>query len=164
MDINGFIIMGVSGCGKSTVARQLAEKLDWDFFDADNFHPPGNIAKMKSGIPLSDSDRAPWLSALNEMLISSLRAGRHPVLACSALKKSYRAKLLHGMDGVHFIHLKGSYDLIWSRISKRKGHYMKPEMLRSQFEALEEPIHALVMDVRLTPEEVVEKIIKSFQL
>ncbi len=156
--------MGVSGCGKSTVARLLAEELDWDFFDADDFHPPANIAKMKSGIPLSDSDRDPWLSALNKMLISTLRAGRHPVLACYALKESYRAKLCQGTDDLQFVYLKGSYALIWSRISQREGHYMKPEMLRSQFEALEEPLDALVVDVQLRPEEIVEKIIiRTFQ-
>jgi gluconokinase len=163
MGINGFIIMGVSGCGKSTVARILAEGLGWEFFDADNFHPPENIAKMESGIPLSDSDRAPWLSALNEMLISTLKAGRHPVLACSALRERYRKTLCQGTDGLQFVYLKGRYDLIWSRISQREEHYMKPEMLRSQFEALEEPVDALVMDVRLTPEETVETIIKTFQ-
>ena len=164
MKVSGFIIMGVSGCGKSTVARLLAEKLDWDFFEADDFHPPGNIAKMKAGIPLNDSDRAPWLSSLNEMLVSTLKTERHPVLACSALKQSYRAKLRQGTDNLEFIYLKGSYDLIWSRISKRKGHYMGPGMLKSQFKALEEPIHALVVDIHLTPEEIVEKIIKVFQL
>lgn len=163
MAVNGFIIMGVSGCGKSTVARLLAEELDWDFFDADDFHPPDNLAKMKDGIPLSDSDRAPWLAALNEILASNLSARRHPVLACSALKESYRATLHQGTDGLQFVHLKGSYDLIWSRLATRQGHYMKPEMLRSQFETLDEPVDALVVDVRLRVEEIVGTIIKIFQ-
>ena len=163
MDINGFIIMGVAGCGKTTVARLLAEKLQWDFLDADDFHPSANIAKMEAGIPLNDSDRAPWLAALNEMLVSTLRAERHPLLACSALKEIHRTKLRQGTDGLQFVHLKGSYDLIWSRISKRQGHYMKPEMLRSQFEVLEEPSDALAVDVRLRPEKIVEKIIRTFQ-
>ena len=88
MIVNGFIIMGVSGCGKSTVARLLAERLGWDFLDADDFHSSENISKMEAGIPLSDSDRAPWLASLNEKLISTLKAGQHPVLACSALKES----------------------------------------------------------------------------
>ena len=164
MVINSFIIMGVAGCGKSAVARLLAEKLNWDFFDADDFHSPENISKMKAGIPLDDSDRAPWLAALNEKLISTVKAGRHPVLACSALKESYRAKLCQGIDGLQFVYLKGSYDLIWARISQRKGYYMEPEMLQSQFEALEEPVNALVVDVRLTPEEIVKNIVKTFQL
>ena len=163
MVVNGFIVMGVSGCGKSAIARLLANRLDWDFLDADDFHSPENISKMEAGIPLSDSDRAPWLAALNERLISTLTAGRHPVLACSALKESYRTTLCRGTGGLQFIHLKGSYDLIWSRISQRKGHYMKPEMLRSQFETLEEPVDALAVDVSLTPEEIVEKIIRTFR-
>ena len=116
---------------------------------------------MEAGIPLSDSDRAPWLALLNEKLISTLKAGRHPVLACSALKESYRARLRQGADGLQFVYLKGDYDLIWSRISQRKEHYMKPEMLRSQFEALDEPVGALMMDIRLTPEEIVDEIIKT---
>ena len=164
MLVNGFIIMGVAGCGKSTIARLLADKLNLDFLDADNFHSPENIAKMKSGIPLDDSDRAPWLAALNEILISTLKAGHHPVLACSALKESYRARLCQGIDGLQFIYLKGSYDLIWSHISQRVEHYMKPEMLKSQFEVLEEPVNALVVDVRLRPEEIVRNIVKTFQL
>ena len=161
MRINGFIIMGVSGYGKSTVARLLAERLQWDFLDADDFHPPANIAKMKAGIPLDDSDRAPWLSALNERLRSSLAAGRHPVLACSALKESCRAKLRRGIDGLQIVYLKGSYEIIWPRFATRQGHYMKPEMLRSQFEALEEPYDALVVDVRLGVERIVEEIFKT---
>lgn len=161
MIVNGFIVMGVSGCGKSTVARLLAEKLGWDFLDADDFHSSENISKMEAGIPLSDSDRAPWLASLNEKLISTLKAGQHPVLACSALKESYRTKLFRETGGLQLIYLKGSYDLIWSRISQRKEHYMKPEMLRSQFEALDEPVGALVMDIRLTPEEIVDEIIKT---
>jgi len=159
----GFIVMGVSGSGKSTIARRLAEEMDWDFLDADDFHPPANIVKMKSGNPLSDSDRDPWLSALNEMLISTLGAGRHPVLACSALKESYRTKLRRGTNGLQIVYLRGSYDLIRSRISKREGHYMKPEMLRSQFDALEEPVHALVMDILLTPDEIAEKIVRTIR-
>src|SRR4030095_544887 len=94
----GFLVMGVSGSGKSTVGKALAEKLGWDFFDADDFHPPENIAKMAAGIPLNDSDRAPWLAALSNLLLSTLQANRHPVLACSALKETYRAKLLEGND------------------------------------------------------------------
>ncbi len=156
--------MGVAGCGKTTVGLRLAERLGWDFLDADDFHPPANIAKMKAGIPLDDADRDPWLVALNERLQSTLRAGRHPVLACSALKESYRAALRRGIDGLQFVYLKGSYELIWSRISKRKGHYMKAEMLRSQFEALEEPSDALVVDVRLGVDEIVETILKNCQV
>ena len=153
--------MGVSGCGKSTIGRLLADRLGWDFLDADDFHSPENIKKMVDGIPLNDADRAPWLSTLNHMLISTLATGRHPIMACSALKESYRAVLFQGSVGLQLIYLKGSYELIWSRISKRKGHYMGPGMLKSQFDALEEPVQALIIDVSLPPEEIVEKIISS---
>ena len=154
--------MGVSGSGKTTLGKALAQRLGWDFFDADDFHPPANIVKMAAGIPLSDSDRAPWLASLHEQLLSTLKAGRHPVLACSALKDKYRAQLLEGMDGIAIIYLKGSYDLIFSRISIREGHYMKPEMLRSQFDALEEPKDAVVLDVEMSLEEMIDTIIGRF--
>jgi len=154
--------MGVSGSGKTTLGKALAQKLGWDFFDADDFHPPANIVKMAAGIPLSDSDRAPWLASLHKQLLSTLKAGRHPVLACSALKDKYRAQLLEGMDGIAIIYLKGSYDLIFSRMSIREGHYMKPEMLRSQFDALEEPKDAVVLDVEMSLEEMIDTIIGRF--
>ena len=154
--------MGVSGSGKTTLGKALAQKLGWDFFDADDFHPPANIVKMAAGIPLSDSDRAPWLASLHEQLLSTLKAGRHPVLACSALKDKYRAQLLEGMDGIAIIYLKGSYDLIFSRMSIREGHYMKPEMLKSQFDALEEPKDAVVLDVEMSLEEMIDTIIGRF--
>jgi len=154
--------MGVSGSGKTTLGKALAQRLGWDFFDADDFHPPANIVKMAAGVPLSDSDRAPWLAALHEQLLSTLKSGRRPVLACSALKDKYRAQLLEGMDGIAIIYLKGSYDLIFSRMSIREGHYMKPEMLRSQFDALEEPKDAVVLDVEMSLEEMIETIIGRF--
>jgi len=154
--------MGVSGSGKTTLGKALAQRLGWDFFDADDFHPPANIVKMAAGIPLSDSDRAPWLASMHEQLLSTLKAGRHPVLACSALKDKYRAQLLEGMDGIAIIYLKGSYDLIFSRMSIREGHYMKPEMLRSQFDTLEEPKDAVVLDVEMSLEEMIDTIIGRF--
>ncbi len=149
----GFLIMGVSGSGKTTLGRALALALGWDFLDADDYHPPANLAKMSAGIPLDDSDRAPWLDALHERLVSTLKADRRPVLACSALKEKYRTRLLDGIDDVAIIHLKGSYDLIRARMSARRGHYMKPRMLQSQFRDLEEPPGALTLDVS-TPLEV----------
>lgn len=153
--------MGVSGSGKSTVGKALAEKLGWDFFDADDFHPPENIAKMAAGIPLNDSDRAPWLAALSNLLLSTLQANRHPVLACSALKETYRAKLLEGNDGIEIIYLKGSYDTLWQRMSTREGHYMKPAMLKSQFETLEEPQNALYLDVTLSLDEMLQTVMEK---
>jgi len=162
--MNGLIVIGVSGCGKSTVARILAERLDWDYYDADDFHPPENIAKMAAGIPLTDDDRSPWLATLNEMLAAQLSASRHPILACSALKKIYRDKLKMGNADLQIVYLKGDYDLILSRMSVREGHYMKAEMLKSQFDTLEEPRDALTVDIRLSPEEIVDQIMQHFQL
>jgi gluconokinase len=158
----GFLIMGVSGSGKTALGKSLARRLGWDFFDADDFHPPENIAKMTAGIPLDDSDRMPWLAALHELLSSTLKADRHSVLACSALKEKYRAQLLEGITGIVIIHLKGSYDLTWSRMSAREGHYMKPEMLQSQFDALEEPGGALTLDISMPLGEMVARIIGEY--
>jgi len=158
----GFLIMGVSGSGKTTVGKALARRLGWDFFDADDFHPAENIAKMASGIPLSDSDRAPWLAALHNLLSSTLKSNHHPVLACSALKETYRAQLLDGIDKVEIIYLKGSYELIWSRMSGRDGHYMRPEMLRSQFAVLEQPENVFSLDVSMSPQDMVGKIVETY--
>jgi gluconokinase len=153
------IIMGVSGCGKSAVGKLLAQHLQWDFFDADDFHPPANVAKMAGGIPLDDSDRAPWLDALRDLISSSLTANRPAVLACSALKERYRQHLMDGNGGLQFVYLKGNYDLIWSRITARDGHYMKPSMLQSQFDSLEEPRDVITIDIALPIEEIVKKIL-----
>ena len=155
--------MGVSGSGKTTLGKALAQKLGWDFFDADDFHPPENIAKMTAGIALSDSDRAPWLAALHNQLLSTLKASHHPVLACSALRETYRTQLLEGTDGIVVIYLKGSYDLIWSRMSTREDHFMKPEMLQSQFDKLEEPKDAIVLDVEMSLENMIDTIIRKFE-
>jgi len=154
--------MGVSGSGKTTLGQALAQELGWDFFDADDFHPPENIAKMSAGIPLSDSDRVLWLASLHEVLLSTLKANRHPVLACSALKEKYRAQLLDDVDRIEIIYLRGSYELIWSRMSTRAGHYMKPEMLKSQFNALEAPKDAFVLDVSVSLEDMIDKIVVRY--
>ena len=153
------IVMGVAGCGKTTVGEALAEQLGWQFYDADGFHPAENVAKMANGTPLTDSDRAPWLAALNALISTSLRENHPAVLACSALKESYRQQLLAGNEGVQIVYLKGSYKLIWSRISQRKDHYMKPHMLKSQFETLEEPADALTFDVSMSVNEIVQGIL-----
>jgi gluconokinase len=150
-----FIIMGVSGSGKTSVGQRLAERLGWDFYDADDFHPPENIAKMASGIPLSDEDRAPWLETLHVLMTDCLQNDRPGVLACSALKERYRQKLLDGNPSAQLVYLKGSYDLIWLRMANRPGHYMKPEMLKSQFDALEEPHNAFVVDISLSVEQII---------
>ena len=159
-----FIVMGVSGCGKTSVGMALAQSLGWDFYDADNFHPPANVAKMASGIPLDDSDRAPWLAALHDLISSSLKADNPGVLACSALKERYRQQLMDDNDGVQIVYLKGSYDLIWSRMEKRTDHYMKPYMLKSQFDALEEPTNALTVEISMSVDDIVQEIISIMSL
>ncbi|MFO7585279.1 MAG: gluconokinase, GntK/IdnK-type, partial [Anaerolineales bacterium] len=118
-------------------------------------HPPANIAKMADGIPLTDADRAPWLESLRTLIGSCLRTDKPGVLACSALKERYRQTLLRGNPGTQLVYLKGSYNLIWSRMVSRPGHYMKPEMLKSQFDALEEPRNALTIDISLSVEQIV---------
>lgn len=161
--IRFFIVTGVSGSGKTIVGKSLAKHLGWDFYDADDFHPPENVAKMANGIPLTDSNRAPWLAALHKLISSSLAHNRPGVLACSALKESYRQKLLEGKEGVRLIYLKGSYDLIWSRMAARKHHYMKPHMLQSQFEALEEPSNALIVDIAPSVDEILKVILQNME-
>lgn len=152
--------MGVSGCGKTTVGARLAERLGWPFYDGDDFHPPANKAKMGAGIPLDDSDRAGWLAELAELIRSHAADGRSLVLACSALKQRYRDQLRVVPD-VRFVHLQGSYDLILARMQARADHYMKPEMLASQFAALEPPDDALTVDITAPPEALVEQILQA---
>lgn len=163
MKIRFFVLMGVAGSGKTTIGTLLAKRLGWNFYDADGFHPAENVAKMSKGTPLGDEDRVPWLAALNKLISASLQANRPAVLACSALKDSYRQQLLEGTQGVQIVYLKGSYELIWSRLTLRKDHYMKPNMLRSQFEALEEPTGALVVDVSRPVEDIVQGILKHME-
>jgi gluconokinase len=158
------VVMGVSGSGKTSLGRALAERLVWDFYDADDFHPKSNIAKMAAGTPLTDADRAPWLAALHELIAAQLAAGQMGVLACSALKEAYRRLLWAGDERLRYIHLRGSFELIQARMATRPGHYMRPGMLRSQFETLEEPSDALTLDVNLPVEELVERLVVEFGL
>jgi gluconokinase len=164
MKVRFFILMGVSGSGKTSVGEALAKRLGWDFYDADDFHPPENVVKMANGIPLNDSDRAPWLARLHDLISSSLKADRPGVLACSALKESYRQQLLGGNQTVQIVYLKGSYDLIWSRMEKRTDHYMKPDMLKSQFDTLEEPTDALTIEISMPVADIVKTIVSRSQL
>ena len=156
-----FIVMGVSGSGKTSVGKTLAGHLGWDFYDADEFHPPENVAKMANGIPLNDSDRVPWLASLHKLISYGLAQNQPGILACSALKEWYRQQLLEGNEGVQIIYLKGNYDLIWSRMTKRTDHYMKPHMLQSQFETLEEPTNALTIDISMPVDDIVKEIISK---
>ena len=133
------IVMGVSGSGKSTIAERLAERLAWSYEDGDKFHPPGNVAKMSAGQPLTDNDRWPWLMAIAEEIDRVCLTGKHAVIACSALKRAYRDVLVHGRSDVRIIFLNGTQALIASRLTQRKGHFMPPGLLESQFETLEPP-------------------------
>jgi gluconokinase len=151
------ILMGVAGAGKTTVGRLLARELGWSFYDADDFHPRANVSKMARGAPLDDRDRAPWLDALRELIVGCLARGEDAVLACSALKEDYRRRLL--VDArVKLIYLKGEYELIRERLAARAGHFMKPELLASQFEALEEPGPEAQVDASGPPAEVVKAV------
>lgn len=134
------IVMGVSGSGKTEVGRALAAALGGKFFDADRFHPPANVEKMSAGIPLTDEDRWPWFDRLESVVIAPCVPGETRVLACSALKKAYRDRLRAASPGLlHFVHLVGDFETIHGRMAARQGHFMKAEMLRSQFATLEDP-------------------------
>jgi gluconokinase len=159
----GFVVMGVSGCGKSTIAQAIAERIGWTFHDADDFHPQENVDKMRAGIPLNDGDRWPWLARLNGLLSDAIRSGSHPVLACSALKQAYREKLVAGGLPVTVIYLKGSYEEILARLSSREGHFMPPALLRSQFDALEEPTEAWTVPITLPVDEIVAQIVSRLE-
>lgn len=157
------VLMGVAGSGKTTIGKRLAARLGWDFYDADTFHPPENVAKMAQGNPLTDNDREPWLSTLAQLIKDNLQAERSLILACSALKARYRSQLSEHAN-VTFVYLRGDFDLIFERINERQGHYMKAEMLRSQFEALEEPDNALILDIDQPPEKLLEHILDHLGL
>lgn len=142
-----YLVMGVSGCGKTTLAQRLAEAVGGSWLDADDFHSPANRAKMAAGIPLTDEDRWPWLETLNAELRRAEAAGETLFLACSALKQVYRDRLARGLPELKIIYLKGSKELIHSRIVQRTGHFMPAALLDSQFALLEEPTKALVLSI-----------------
>ncbi len=150
--------MGVTGCGKTTVGALLAQDCGWEFHDADDFHPAENVAKMKSGAPLDDEDRWPWLARLNALLLDSERQGKHLVLACSALKQAYRDRLARGCATVRLVFLEGEAELIRARLAARRGHYMNPALVNSQFAILEPPPDALRLDAARSPTALVQSI------
>jgi gluconokinase len=154
------VLMGVSGCGKTTVGHALADALGCPFYDGDDFQPEENITKMAGGVPLTDADRWPWLERLHTLLQEHARRDETAVLACSALRKGYRDRLRAGIDGVRIVHLRGEFDLIYARMQERPGHYMKPDLLRSQFEALEPPApeEAFILDIAEPVETIVRRI------
>ena len=148
------VVMGVTGVGKTTVGRLIALRLKARFVDADDFHPPENVAKMRAGIPLDDADRQPWLASLNAHLRAAASRDDALVLACSALKSVYRERLRDGLPDLRFVHLVGARELIAERLGTRSGHYMNPALLDSQFATLENPGNAIRLDVGPTPEEL----------
>jgi gluconokinase len=157
------IVMGVSGCGKTTLGEALAVHLNWPFFDADDFHPPENVAKMKAGIPLDDTDRAPWLLRLSALLKSHPRA----ILACSALKEKYRGVLKTRLPNLRFVHPHGAFDVIAARIESRgqeTGHYMPASLLQSQFETLEPCLDAVMVDIQMPRQERVAFVLNQLKL
>lgn len=156
-----FVIMGVSGSGKSTVGLALAQRLEAPFYDGDDFHPPENIAKMSNGIPLNDDDRYPWLARLHALIAKHLAQSETAVIACSALKKKYRDQLRHGNDGVCIIYLEGSFNLIWERMRARQVHFMQASMLQSQFDTLEPPSpqNTLIVSVEHGIDHIVDHIV-----
>jgi gluconokinase len=137
--LHALIVMGVSGSGKTTVAEALAKRIGWTFEDGDAFHPKSNVEKMRSGKPLTDNDRWPWLRAIAAEIDRVTAAGGHVVIACSALKQAYREILVGRRTGVRLVYLKGSRDLILHRLQTRRGHFMPPQLLDSQYATLEEP-------------------------
>ena len=152
------VVMGVSGCGKSTVGARLAEALELEFVEGDAFHAPGNIAKMASGLPLTDADRADWLALLADKLAGAVREHRGVVLACSALKRAYRERLRNGAPQLRLVHLTGTRDMLLERTTQRSGHYMPPSLLESQLATLEPPEadeNALTFDIGQQPEAIV---------
>jgi gluconokinase len=152
------VLMGVSGVGKTTVGELLAARTGWPFYDADDFHSPASIEKMRNAIPLTDDDRWPWLDRLNALLRAAQDKGEPVILACSALKQRYRDRLGNQVT-VRWIHLKGDFELIKSRLESRKGHYMTAKLLESQFDALEEPCKALQIDVTRDPSSLADDLI-----
>ena len=159
--------MGVSGSGKSTIADRLAARLDWRFEDGDGFHPPGNVAKMSAGQPLTDDDRRPWLQAIADEIDRVSRQGERLVVACSALKRAYRDILSHGRKDIRFVFLNGSYELIAGRLAARKGHFMPPGLLASQFKTLEPPDtseHPVTVSIDAPVETIVDDIIHQLKL
>lgn len=170
-EIKVIVVMGVSGSGKTTIGALLAGHLHWPFEDGDDLHPPENVAKMRSGTPLTDEDRRPWLQAIADW-IDARRAGGpgadgHGVVTCSALKRAYRDRLLAGRPDVKLVYLKGDFDLIAHRQAARQGHFMPSALIESQFATLEEPTpdeHPLSIGVDLRPREIVDRIVAELKL
>ncbi len=153
-----FIVMGVSGSGKTTVAKAVSNKFGWKYYEGDEYHPAENVEKMKNWIPLNDEDRLPWLLSLRKVIEEAISKRENIVISCSALKEAYR-KILKVSEEVKFIYLKGSYDLIRKRMEERIPHFFKPEMLKSQFDVLKEPQQAIEIDISKSSESIIGDLI-----
>ncbi len=151
------LLMGVSGSGKTTIGQMLSAQLNWPFVDGDSLHSAANVAKMAAGIPLTDDDRAPWLQSIHDVMEGWRTQHKNGIVASSALKEKYRQILLTSPE-IKIVYLRGSYDLIYSRMQDRPSHYMKPEMLQSQFATLEEPKGAVIVDISESAEQIVATI------
>jgi len=161
------IVMGVSGSGKSTIAENLAARMGWRYEDGDKFHPASNVAKMSAGHPLTDEDRWPWLQAIADEIDRACKAGEHVVIACSALKHTYRDVLVHGRDDVRIVYLRGTQELIAGRLAQRKDHFMPPGLLASQFKTLEPPDpgeNHMTVPIDASVEEIVDDIASQLGL
>jgi gluconokinase len=161
------VVMGVSGSGKSTIADALAKRLDWRFEDGDKFHPASNVAKMSAGQPLTDEDRWPWLQAIADEIDRLCGKGQRAVVACSALRRAYRNVLVHGRDDVRIVFLDGTEALIAGRLVARRGHFMPPGLLASQFKTLEPPTadeRPVTVSIDATVEAIVDDIIRQLKL
>lgn len=155
--------MGVSGAGKTAVGERVARRMGWSFVDGDDLHPARNIEKMRDGVPLTDEDRWPWLERVRDVIAEHAAAGRSAVVACSALKKDYRVFLLAGRAEIQFVYLRGSLEVFERRLSERRGHFFDPNLLASQFEALEEPSEALVVDANQDLAAVVDAVVAGLK-
>lgn len=151
------LLMGVAGAGKTAVGRALAARLGFEFADADDYHSPANVARMRSGVPLTDEDRAPWLESLRTLILSWIQLGQSGVLGCSALKESYRQRLMVGPE-VRLVYLKASRTVLKERLHARRHHYMRESMLDSQLATLEEPAGAIVVNADAAVDQVVAEI------
>jgi gluconokinase len=159
-------IMGVSGSGKSTVGKQLADSIGWPFYDGDDFHPAKNIKKMAAGLALQDEDRWPWLESIRAFAKAQLKTDRSLVIACSALKETYREALSKGIpEGqIRWVYLKGDYELILSRMEARSSHFMPSLLLKSQFDALEEPPQAVTVSIDQPVEVILQQLAKQLSI
>lgn len=164
---HALIVMGVSGSGKTTIGEQLAARIGWRYEDADIFHPAANVAKMSAGQPLTDEDRWPWLRAIADEIDRASAAGERVVIGCSALRRVYRDVLVHGRHDVRIIYLQGTPALIADRLGSRKGHFMPPGLLTSQFKTLEPPTpdeHAVTVSIDAPAEIIVDNILRQLKL